>query len=194
MPSSAPDRRGPDRRAEILQTAARLFAEQGFHGTSMRDLCAALGMSPGNLYHWFPSKQAIIAAFVEADRGDTAARLAALAGAGDLAGSAAPHLLGYVAGATEAEVRLYLEIYAAALRDPDLAPLVRIADAEARAGLAALLRDAGIAEPEATATVVISLIDGLVTRRAVEPGRDLAELAGPVEAAIGALLARRAAP
>jgi hypothetical protein len=60
--------------------------------------------------------------------------------------------------------------------------------------LAALLRGAGIAEPEPTATVIISLIDGLVTRRAIEPGRDLAELAGPVGAAIGGLLARRAAP
>jgi TetR/AcrR family transcriptional repressor of uid operon len=186
--------RGPDRRAEILESAARLFAERGFHATSMRDLCAALGMSPGNLYHWFPSKQAIIAAFVEADRGDTAARLAALATAGDLASEAAPHLLGYVAGATDAEIRLYLEISAAALRDPELAPLVRTADAEARGGLAALLRGAGITEPEATATVVLSLIDGLVTRRAVEPERNLAELAGPVGAAIGALLARRAAP
>lgn len=186
--------RGPDRRTAILETAARLFAEQGFHATSMRDLCTALGMSPGNLYHWFPSKQAIIAAFVEADRADTTARLAALAKAGDIAAEAAPQLLGYVAGATDAEIRLYLEIYAGALRDPDLAPLVRTADAEARAGMATLLRDAGIAEPEATATVVISLIDGLVSRRAIEPGRDLAELAGPVGAALGALLARRAAP
>ena len=186
--------RGPDRRAEILATAARLFAEQGFHATSMRDLCAALGMSPGNLYHWFPSKQAIIAAFVEADRADTAARMAALATSGDIATEAAPQILSYVTGTTDAEIRLYLEIYATALRDPELAPLVRDADAEARAGLATLLRDAGIAEPEATATVVISLADGLVTRRAIEPGRDFADLAGPVGAALGALLARRAAP
>lgn len=191
MPPKTP---GPDRRIEILETAARLFAERGFHATSMRDLCAALGMSPGNLYHWFPSKQAIIAAFVEADRRDTAARLAALATAGDLATEAAPLLISYVSSATDAEIRLFLEIYAGALRDPELAPLVRSADAEARGGLAGLLRDAGIAEPQATATVVIALIDGLVTRRAIEPRRDLAELAGPVGAAISALLARRGAP
>ena len=191
MPPKTP---GPDRRIEILETAAQLFAERGFHATSMRDLCAALGMSPGNLYHWFPSKQAIIAAFVEADRADTAARMAALATSGDIATEAAPQILSYVTGTTDAEIRLYLEIYATALRDPELAPLVRDADAEARAGLATLLRDAGIAEPEATATVVISLADGLVTRRAIEPGRDFADLAGPVGAALGALLARRAAP
>ena len=186
--------RGPDRRAEILDTAKRLFAERGFHATSMRDLCAALSMSPGNLYHWFPSKQAIIAAFVEADRATTASRLAALSTAGDLASAAVPQIIGYVTTATDAEIRLYLEIYAAALRDPELAPLVRTADAEARAGLAALLRGAGIAEPEATAVVVIALVDGLVSRRAIEPGCDLAALAGPVGAALGALLARRATP
>jgi AcrR family transcriptional regulator len=186
--------RGPDRHTEILETAARLFAEQGFHATSMRDLCAALGMSPGNLYHWFPSKQAIIAAFVEADRATTASRLAALSTAGDLASAAVPQIIGYVTTATDAEIRLFLEIYAAALRDPELAPLVRTADAEARAGLAALLRGAGIADPEATAVVVIALVDGLVSRRAIAPGCDLAALAGPVGAALGALLARRATP
>jgi AcrR family transcriptional regulator len=190
----APIPRRPDRRSEILVTAARLFAEQGFHATSMRDLCAALSMSPGNLYHWFPSKQAIIAAFVEADRATTASRLAALSTAGDLASAAVPQIIGYVTTATDAEIRLFLEIYAAALRDPELAPLVRTADAEARAGLAALLRGAGIADPEATAVVVIALVDGLVSRRAIEPGCDLAALAGPVGAALGALLARRVAP
>ena len=53
--------RPADRRAEILEAAGRLFAERGFHVTSTRDICVAVGMSAGNLYHWFPSKQAIIA-------------------------------------------------------------------------------------------------------------------------------------
>lgn len=56
----------------------------GFHATPMRDLCGALGMSAGNLYHWFPSKQAIIAAFVAADSAEIAARFAEISQAKDL--------------------------------------------------------------------------------------------------------------
>jgi len=185
MPSTPRD---PGRRTEILETAARLFAEQGFHATSMRDLCAALGMSPGNLYHWFPSKQAIIAAFVEADRADTAARLAALSSAADLRAALPGQLLATVTEASEAEIRLYLEVYATALRDPELAPLVREADEAARAQLAALLAGIGVAVPDSAAVAIIALVDGLMSRRAVDPGRDLAALAAPIGAAVHAIL------
>lgn len=183
-----PTLRGADRRTEILATAARLFAEQGFHATSMRDLCAALGMSPGNLYHWFPSKQAIIAAFVEADRTEIGARLAALSEAEDLRAALPGQLLAIVTEASEAEIRLYLEVYATALRDPELAPLVRAADAAACAQLAGLLRRAGVADPDAAALAVAALLDGLMSRRAVEPARDLAELAAPIALALRAIL------
>jgi len=180
--------RSPDRRAEILDTAKRLFAERGFHATSMRDLCAALGMSAGNLYHWFPSKQAIIAAFVEADSAETAARFAALSAAEDLRGVLGEQLLGDVALTSEEEIRLILEVYAAALRDPALAPLVRDADAAARSQLADLLQRARVPDPDACAILLIALIDGLISRRALEPGRDLGNLARPVAAALRGLL------
>ena len=50
-----------DRRAEILVTAARLFAESGFHGVSIDDLGAELGISGPALYRYFPGKEAILA-------------------------------------------------------------------------------------------------------------------------------------
>src|ERR687891_163138 len=40
----------PTRRDELTRTAARLFAERGFHGTSMGDLAEALGVQKGSLY------------------------------------------------------------------------------------------------------------------------------------------------
>lgn len=191
----APDTRAPartpDRRAEILDTARRLFAERGFHATSMRDLCTALGMSAGNLYHWFPSKQAIIAAFVQADSAKAAARFAELSRAQDLRGILAEQLLDEVTQTSEEEIRLILEVYAAALRDPELAPLVREADAAALGQLAGLLRHAGLPDPDASAVVIIALVDGLISRRALEPGRDLAPLASPIAAALRGLLAPR---
>jgi len=52
------------RRDQLLSTAADLFAERGFHGTSVADLGAACGMSEPALYKHFPSKDALLAAML----------------------------------------------------------------------------------------------------------------------------------
>lgn len=46
----------------LLDTAAALFCRDGYHGTSVRDICRALGLSPGALYAHFPSKEALLLA------------------------------------------------------------------------------------------------------------------------------------
>ncbi len=66
--SSAPRRSGPrahNRRREILDAAARLFASHGFHAASMREIAAAAGMLPGSLYYHFPSKDELLLAVYE---------------------------------------------------------------------------------------------------------------------------------
>jgi AcrR family transcriptional regulator len=49
------------RRASILAAAARCFANNGFHATSMPDICAEVGMSAGGVYRYFASKDDLIA-------------------------------------------------------------------------------------------------------------------------------------
>ena len=49
------------RREQILEIAAELFAEHGFHGVSIADLGAACGFSGPAIYKHFRSKQAILA-------------------------------------------------------------------------------------------------------------------------------------
>jgi len=49
-----------DPRQEILRTAARLFQQQGYDGTSMNDIAAARHLSKGGLYHHFQSKDEIL--------------------------------------------------------------------------------------------------------------------------------------
>jgi AcrR family transcriptional regulator len=44
------------RRAELTRAAARLFARQGYHGTSVGDLAEALGLQKGSLYTHIDSK------------------------------------------------------------------------------------------------------------------------------------------
>ena len=48
------------RREELTRTAARLFAERGFHGTSMGDLAEAMGLQKGSLYSLTGSKQELL--------------------------------------------------------------------------------------------------------------------------------------
>jgi TetR/AcrR family transcriptional regulator, cholesterol catabolism regulator len=44
------------RRTELMRAAARLFAEKGYHGTSVGDLAQALGVQKGSLYAHIESK------------------------------------------------------------------------------------------------------------------------------------------
>jgi AcrR family transcriptional regulator len=53
-----------DRRAVLLASAARLFAERGFDRVSMEDLGAAAGVSGPAVYRHFPGKQAVLAALL----------------------------------------------------------------------------------------------------------------------------------
>ncbi len=48
------------RRSELRRQAARLFAEKGYHGTSIGDLADALGVQKGSLYHHIDSKQDLL--------------------------------------------------------------------------------------------------------------------------------------
>jgi AcrR family transcriptional regulator len=48
------------RREELVQVAARLFAERGYHGTSMADLAEAMGVQKGSLYSLTGSKQDLL--------------------------------------------------------------------------------------------------------------------------------------
>ena len=48
------------RRAELTRQAARLFAEKGYHGTSIGEIAEALGVQKGSLYAHIESKQDLL--------------------------------------------------------------------------------------------------------------------------------------
>lgn len=48
------------RRSQILDGAARLFAERGFHLTTTRDIANAAGVSEGTLYNYFENKEDLL--------------------------------------------------------------------------------------------------------------------------------------
>ena len=66
LSSSDVDHERPNRRREILEIAAQLFARKGYRGTSMREIGEQAGVLGGSLYHHIKSKDAL---FVELHNG-----------------------------------------------------------------------------------------------------------------------------
>jgi AcrR family transcriptional regulator len=60
-----PASRASNRIGVLRDTAADLFAGNGFHETTMRDIAKRAGMLPGSIYYHFPSKEDLLAAVYE---------------------------------------------------------------------------------------------------------------------------------
>ncbi len=52
-------------REDIILSAAQIFREKGFHGTSMRDIAEAVNLQKASLYHHVSSKQEILLAILD---------------------------------------------------------------------------------------------------------------------------------
>src|ERR1700751_2223893 len=59
-PRPASGRNTHRRSAEIIEAAARVFAERGYHGASTQDIADTLGIRQASLYYYFPSKEAAL--------------------------------------------------------------------------------------------------------------------------------------
>lgn len=56
---------GTDRRQQILEAALDVFAEQGLHGATTKEIAARAGVTPGLIYFYFPSKEDLFTATFE---------------------------------------------------------------------------------------------------------------------------------
>lgn len=165
------------KRRQILDAAIACFARKGFHGTSTNEICAEAGMSPGNLFHYFPNKAALIAAIAEEDRREMGERFARLAGEDDTIAAIetlATELLAQSADPVYA--RISVEIAAETMSNSEIGSLFAENEALIKADLVALLKR-GIAKgqidpalkPQLAATWLIALADGAVGRALMDP-------------------------
>src|SRR2546421_3697373 len=130
-----------DRRGEILAAAQTCFARSGFHQTSMQEICTEAGMSPGNLYRYFRSKEDIIAAIAERDRAETAQQFAAV-GQGNFFDGLAALAQHHLVERSLEEVALCAEIMAESRRNPAVARIYQDMGTGGRARLIVLLQRA----------------------------------------------------
>ena len=66
------------RRQQLLRAAARLFREQGYHGTTVRDIAGATGLKSGSWVYHFPTKQEMLVAVMEQGLDEALARIEAI--------------------------------------------------------------------------------------------------------------------
>lgn len=65
MPAETLTAKGRQTRHAIEQAARKLFAERGFHGTTLAEITAAAGKSPAVFYRYFDDKEDLLAALAE---------------------------------------------------------------------------------------------------------------------------------
>ena len=68
----ASEERTAERKRDLIAVAGRLFAERGFHGTSMADIALEFGVRKATLYHWVDSKESLLSQVLADVVGDAA--------------------------------------------------------------------------------------------------------------------------
>jgi TetR/AcrR family transcriptional regulator, repressor for uid operon len=184
-PVEGPARDG-DRRAHILAAAERAFLREGFHASSMQDVAAEAGMSPGNLYRYFPSKEAIVAGLCACDQEELAANVQTLVACGNPLAGIEMLLRQHLVEEPRERFQMIVEIWAEATRKPEIANLCNGIDGYVRGGLAQVIEAAkrlGLAPADVDTDFVVrtmmTIVIGLFKRRAHE-----ADFSGDAELAM----------
>lgn len=113
-----------ERAIHILEAAERCFVRHGFHRATMQDVAREAGMSPGNLYRYFPSKAAMVAGLIEGDRAEVSQRIEEIKAHEDFHAAFLQMGRSYLVDERVERIRLWVEIWAEATRNPDIATII----------------------------------------------------------------------
>ena len=183
--TSQPDPALSERHIRILDAAERVFARAGFHAATMQDVAAEAGMSPGNLYRYFSSKDAIIAGMAERDRSLIAADFGELCrDNGALLDQLEELGRKHLVRQPREKAVIALQIWAEAARNPEMARMCADIEGTVAQGLAAAIGEAkhnGELPPrldEHRFLLAVSMMaDGFFCRRGMDPAFDEATAA-----------------
>jgi TetR/AcrR family transcriptional regulator, repressor for uid operon len=183
------------RRDHILDAAEHCFARAGFHRTTMQDICKAASVSPGALYVYFDSKEALIAGLCERDRAEFAERFAELAKAPDFLTALNKLAEHYFAEEPPHKRLMCVEMGVEATRNPRIAGIVRNVDEFVLSSFEALFhrlkaegRIAPALDIPTVARTFMILGDGLFWRRATDPNFDAKAVLPVITGLLGSIL------
>lgn len=184
--------RAAAQREQILAAARQCFIDKGFHGAGMALIADTAGMSPGLMYRYFPSKNAIVLEIIRRQLEHSRMRIQQLQGADEVT----TQLIRFFKRGREGDPEamhgaLFLETSAEGSRDPQIGEALRASDRQTRTELLAWFATAPPqqrAALESRAVVLQCLFEGLTVRLVREPTLDLDALAPVLRESIGQLL------
>jgi len=195
MPKLAP-RTQHARREHILDAAERCFINKGFHHATMDDICREAHVSPGALYTYFVSKEALIIGLCEREKDRFGKELAKMTEAPDFLAALRSMAEQYCCNEPIEKVRLHVEIGAEAGRNAVIGNTVREIDLGWTTSLIHILereRDQGRIKPKVPIDIIVramcALGDGLFLRRSLDPHFDPKSIIPAMMTMIEALLA-----
>lgn len=185
----------PDRRLQILEAAERCFARAGFHRTTMQEVAVEAGMSPGNLYRYFASKDDLVAGQIDRNRARVSEDFTRLLQTSDFMAAFAALGRKYFEDDPIQKTIVCLEIWAEAAHNPAFAAMHEAIDRDISTHMLEAFRRAqaqGVIPSsvniETVERIISLLADGLMVRRALDRDFDARRDIREVICLIGALL------
>ena len=195
------------RRQQIVEAAQTCFARQGFHQTSMQDICKGAGLSPGAVYNYFPSKvQIIAAACTGCQEVDSALIESAQSQAGDWS-QVIDHLVDFGFGSMDRpefreHMRMMVQLWSEALNREEVNTALMASSFDTWVqSFTALFQSAQSngdidhdLDPRAVAGLMIALWHGVVLETALNPGLDVSGYPAALKALYHGTLRTKAPP
>lgn len=179
-----------ERRERLLRAAERCFIDSGFHGARMAQIAKEAQMSPGHIYHYFDSKEQIIAEMVHAHAEEKLSGLEVFEQAGD-------RVVDLMVEKLEESVdpdadpfwsALMLEMSAEATRNPEIAKTLRDMDADMKARVINCLGDnVNRDKIDARLEVFVAILQGIGIRNILNPDIDTPAVLGLVRGIVETL-------
>jgi AcrR family transcriptional regulator len=171
------------RRRTLIDTARRLFIDNGFHATGIAQIARESGIAVGQIYRDFDSKEAIVAALVQ---GDCAKMMRADALRAAIDARCAEQVRGWLYDFIEPDDdlgsdKMFAEIVAEASRNARIAAIFAGIDSQLRADILAALAllapgPALQARREVLADAMVTISLGMLHHRLMRPTLDVAPL------------------
>ena len=183
------------KRREIIEAARVCFLRSGFQGASISEICAEARISPGHLYHYFASKEAIIGAQIEQALEDAAARFAPMMASTNPVEALVSEIERVGTSTRIGGQTIVLDALAEAVRNPTIAVAMQKHSKEVSAQLADVLRKAQHngqgdrnLDADVAAAIIISIMDGMKTLAIRNPGLDTAKARDALKLLFGRFL------